>query len=349
MVRLRSMTELARLFDDLPPLDQRAADQARRRQNSLTKPPGSLGRLEELAVWVSAVQGRHPPRLERVEAHVFAGNHGVAARGVSAYPAEVTRQMVANFERGGAAINQIARAAGAELRVTPLHLERPTRDFTTAAAMDVGDFLEAFRSGFEAVDGQPDLVAVGEMGIANTTTAAALTAALLDLPAERCVGPGTGVDAEGRRRKLETVRAGIARHRAEAAGSPLEWLRRLGGFEMAAMSGLVLGARHRRVPVLLDGYVATAAALVVHAMDAAAIRHCEAGHLSAEPAHRLQLERLGLRPLLDLGLRLGEGSGAALAISLVRTAIACHCGMATFEDAGVSRESKSQTMGEARQ
>ncbi len=324
----------------MPQPDREAEAQARARQRQLTKPPGSLGRLEELAAWLSAWQGRHPPRLDRIGILVFAGNHGVAARGVSAYPQEVTRQMVRNFEAGGAAINQLARTFEAELRVVPLALEQPTADFTCAAAMSAAELVEALEAGFAAVDRDWDLCAVGEMGIANTTAAAAIAAALAGEPAIRFAGPGTGLDGEGVRRKAEVIDQALAFH-GDALRDPIEVLRRLGGREIAAMAGAILGARHRRVPLLLDGFVATAAAAVLHALDPLSLAHVQAGHRSAEPAHRLLLERLGLVPLLDLGMRLGEASGAAVAIGILRAAWACHTGMATFESAGVSRSERA--------
>ncbi|GBD43271.1 Nicotinate-nucleotide--dimethylbenzimidazole phosphoribosyltransferase [bacterium HR40] len=331
-----SLGAVEELLASLPEPDASMAAQARWHQAQLTKPPGSLGRLEELAEWLAAVQARHPPRLERVGIFVFAGNHGVVERGVSAYPAEVTAQMVANFERGGAAINQLAHTFGAELRVIPVEGLRPTADFTVAPAMSEAELLRALETGYEALSPGFDLVAVGEMGIGNTTAAAALAAALMGGPAERFVGPGTGLDAEGVRRKAEVVARALALH-GETRSRPLELLRRVGGFELAAMAGFLLAAANRRVPVLLDGYVATAAAAVLHAVRPTALRHVRAAHRSAEPAHRLLLEHLALAPLLDLGMRLGEASGAAVAIGLVRAAIACHNGMATFESAGVSR------------
>ncbi len=333
----RSLEELRRLVRDLPAPDRAAEAAARARQANLTKPPGSLGRLEEVVVLLAAWQGREVPKLERVRICVFAANHGVAELGVSAYPASVTAQMVANFEAGGAAINQLARTFGAELLVRPLELERPTRDFTRAPAMDEEELLAAVAAGMEAVEPGLDLVVGGEMGIANTTAAAAVLAAILGEPAERTVGPGTGLDREGVARKARVVAAGLERHRA-ALGDPLEVLRRLGGREIAALFGLMLQARLLRVPVLLDGYVTTAAAAVLHALAPEdGLAHVLAGHRSAEPAHRLALARLGLDPLLDLGMRLGEGSGAAVALGVVKAAVACHAGMATLESAGVDR------------
>jgi nicotinate-nucleotide--dimethylbenzimidazole phosphoribosyltransferase len=338
------MIEIAPLagFDDLKARlrqlsgpDQEAAAAARRRQASLTKPPGSLGRLEELALWLAAWQGREPPRLERALVLVFAGNHGVAARGVSAYPAEVTAQMVRNFEAGGAAINQLCRVAGARLAVIPLDLDRPTGDFCIAPAMTEAACVEALNRGMAAVAPDLDLLAIGEMGIGNTTAAAAIGAALYGGPAAWWTGPGTGLDQHGVAHKAAVVGRALTRH-AEAFRDPLEVLRRLGGREIAAMVGAMLAARLLRVPVLLDGFVAGAAAGVLQALAPVALAHVQAAHLSAEPGHARLLERLELRPLLELDMRLGEASGAALAVLLCRAALACHTGMATFAEAGVS-------------
>jgi nicotinate-nucleotide--dimethylbenzimidazole phosphoribosyltransferase len=332
---LRSFDDLKARLRQLPGPDAAAEGAARSRQALLTKPAGSLGRLEELAIWLAAWQGREPPRLERVLALVFAGNHGVAARGVSAYPAAVTAQMVANFEAGGAAINQLCRVARAELAVVPLDLERPSGDFCIEPAMTEAECLEAINCGMESVPPDRDLLAVGEMGIGNTTAAAAICAALYGGPAAWWTGPGTGLDPHGVAHKAAVVGRGLTRH-AEAFRDPLEVLRRLGGREIAAMAGAILAARAQRTPVLLDGFVAGAAAAVLHAQAPDALAHAQAAHLSTEPGHARLLERLKLRPLLQLDMRLGEASGAALAILLCRAALACHTGMATFAEAGVS-------------
>ncbi len=317
----------------LPPGDEAAAAATASRQAVLTKPPGSLGRLETLAAWLARWQGRPMPRLDRVETLVFAGNHGVTAQGVSPYPAAVTAQMVANFAAGGAAINQLAALAGARLQVVPLALEQPTADFTVAPAMDETSFLAAVSTGFTAVQPGTDLLCLGEMGIGNTTAAAALCAALLGGGGAAWAGRGTGVDDAGLARKATAVEAVVARH---GGADPLEVARCLGGRELAAMLGAVLAARRLGVPVLLDGFVGTAAVLPLARLTPGALDHCVAGHVSAEAAHARLLDALGLTPLLDLDMRLGEASGAALAVLVVRAALACHTGMATFAEAGVS-------------
>jgi nicotinate-nucleotide--dimethylbenzimidazole phosphoribosyltransferase len=334
-MRLRNLDDFRTACRDLPQGDDNAAALAAARQATLTKPPGSLGRLEELAIFLAHWQGRALPELNRVSVIVFAGNHGVAERGVSAFPPAVTKQMVANFAAGGAAINQLARIADAELSVVPLDLDRPTADFTLQPAMEPSDFLADVDTGYRAVNPQASLLALGEMGIGNTTAAAALCTAILGGGAAQWVGRGTGVDDAGVARKCAVVDAAIDHHRA-ILDDPLALAAAVGGRELAAIAGATLAARHHRIPVLLDGFVATAAILPLFAVNADALAHCRAAHVSVEPGHRRLLDHLGLAPLLDLNMRLGEASGATLAILLMRAALACHAGMATFADAGVS-------------
>jgi nicotinate-nucleotide--dimethylbenzimidazole phosphoribosyltransferase len=330
-----SLDELRAACLDLPAGDLKAAAVAAERQSRLTKPPGSLGRLEDVVVWLAQWQGRSMPRLDRVDILVFAGNHGVAKQRVSAYPAEVTAQMVANFSAGGAAINQLARTGGANLHVVPLALERPTADFTQALAMNEDAFLAAVGTGYESVSSGADLVCLGEMGIGNTTAAAAIAAALFGGGGTRWAGRGTGVDEEGLARKRAAIDVGLARHAALLC-DPLSSAAAFGGRELAAILGAALAARHRRIPVLLDGFVCVAAVAPLARLRADALGHALAAHVSAEAAHRMLLGELRLAPLLDLGMRLGEGSGAAVAVSVLRAALACHAGMATFAEAGVA-------------
>ena len=330
-----SLDEIRRLFADLPGPDLAAAAAAAAREKDLTKPAGALGRLEEMSAWLATWQGRHPPRLERPRICVFAGNHGVARRGVSAFPADVTAQMVQNFTAGGAAVNQLAKLIDADLRVYELDLEQPTADFTEAPAMSDDDCARAMAYGMMAVETGIDILCLGEMGIGNTTVAAALALALFGGNAEDWTGPGTGVAGKVLAAKTDIVARAVAFH-GDGAGDSLDILARLGGRELAAIAGAVLAARLARTPVILDGYAATAAAAVLHAADPTALDHCLIGHVSAEPGHRRLLDRIGKRPLLDLDMRLGEASGAALAVPILRAALACHTGMATFAEAGVS-------------
>jgi nicotinate-nucleotide--dimethylbenzimidazole phosphoribosyltransferase len=329
-----TLDDLAAACRALPAGDADAAAAVRERQGQLTKPPGSLGELEDLVAWLARWQRRPMPRLDRVEILVFAGNHGIVAQGVSPYPPEVTAQMVANFAHGGAAINQLAKNAGATLTVTPLALDTPTADFSTAPAMTEAEFLAAIDAGYAAVSPDADLIALGEMGIGNTTAAAALAASLFGGSGERWAGRGTGVDDAGLARKRAVIDAALARHVA-ALGDPLHAAMLVGGRELAAILGATLAARTRGIPVLLDGFVSTAAAAPLAAMTPGGLDHARVAHCSAEAGHRALVAALGQTALLDLRMRLGEASGAALAIPLVRAALACHTGMATFAEAGV--------------
>ncbi len=327
--------DIRALFQLMPEASGPAVAAVERRQRVLTKPAGSLGRLEELVAWLAGWQAKDMPTIDRPLVAVFAGNHGVVAQGVSAYPPEVTRQMVANFSSGGAAINQICATFGLGLKVYELALDMPTRDFTRSAATEERETAATFAFGMEAVADNPDLLIPGDMGIGNTTSAAAIYCALYGGSAEDWVGRGAGIDNAGLERKLAAVEGAIALHERHL-DDPLEILRRLGGREIAAIAGAILAARLQRIPVILDGYVVCAAAAVLHACDAHALDHCIAGHISAEAAHREVLRRLDKAPLLDLGMRLGEGSGGALAAGIIKAALACHSGMSTFAEAGVS-------------
>ncbi|EEE38387.1 nicotinate-nucleotide--dimethylbenzimidazole phosphoribosyltransferase [Rhodobacteraceae bacterium KLH11] len=317
-----------------PGPDLSAAHGAQDRNGQLTKPPGALGRLEDLAIWYASWRGDARPRISAPQVIVFAGNHGVTAQGVSAFPSEVTMQMVLNFEHGGAAINQLAKAAGAKMDVHALELDRPTADFTQGPALSEEELLEALRTGWQAVDPQSDLLVVGEMGIGNTTPAAAIACALFGGDAADWTGRGTGVDDAGLANKTRVVAAGVALHGQEGDG--LHILRCLGGREIAAMAGAIAAARILRIPVILDGFICTAAAACLSQLSKGALDHTVAGHQSAEGAHAALLGKLGKDPLLSLGLRLGEGSGGALAINILKSAVACHSGMATFAEAGVA-------------
>jgi nicotinate-nucleotide--dimethylbenzimidazole phosphoribosyltransferase len=335
MIDFTSFSGLRAICLDLPSGRPAASAAVAQREATLTKPPKSLGRLEDLVAWLAHWQGHAPPRLDRVEILVFAGNHGVTKLGVSAYSAEVTAQMVANFAAGGAAINQLARSATAKLRVIPLSLEQPTADFTQAPALTEQEFLAAVAAGYGAVAPDCDLVCLGEMGIGNTTAASAIAAALFGGGGARWAGRGTGVDEDGLARKRAVIDAALARH-ATVLHDPLAVAAALGGRELAAILGATLAARRQRIPVLLDGFVCTAAVAPLAKLRADTLAHATAGHVSAEAGHRMLLEELGLHPLVDLNMRLGEASGAAVALHILRAALACHTGMATFAEAGVS-------------
>jgi nicotinate-nucleotide--dimethylbenzimidazole phosphoribosyltransferase len=330
-----SFAELHKGLSALPASDEVAIAAAAVREPQLTKPAGALGRLEQLVVWLAGWQGRHPPRADTVKAAVFAGNHGVAGLGVSAFPADVTAQMVANFQAGGAAINQLCKAFDVTLSVEALDLEIPTADFTTGPALDEAAFLAAFSRGMASVEDGLDVLCLGEMGIANTTAAAAVCAGLYGGGGAEWAGSGTGVTGDALANKVRVIDAGLVANRS-ALSNGVEVLRCLGGRELSAIAGAVYGARLRRVPVVLDGFVCTAAAAALEKVHPGALDHCVVGHISTEPGHALLLEYLGKTSLLNLDMRLGEASGAVLAVAVLKAACACHAGMATFAEAQVS-------------
>lgn len=329
------LDDIRQILGDLPGPDLEAAQAAATREPQLTKPRGSLGRLEQLAAWLATWQHRYPPRMMTPNAHVFAGNHGVVAQGVSAFPAEVTAQMVANFERGGAAINQLCKSVGVGLCVESLDLDTPTKDFTQGPAMTDAECAEAMAFGMNVIDAASDVVCLGEMGIGNTTSAAAVCLGLYGGNALGWTGAGTGIDKATQGHKAEVVGIAVRTNKPEIQDG-LDVLRCLGGRELAAIAGAVIGARLKRVPVMLDGYVSTAAAAPLQQINKRALDHCKVGHVSEEPGHKLLLEKLGKHALLDQHMRLGEATGAVLAVSLLQAAAACHNGMATFAEAGVS-------------
>jgi len=339
MKLLTSLTDLDDIVKDLPAADEQAKRVAEERQKLLTKPQGSLGRLEEIALWLSAWQGSALPKLDSCQTIVFAGNHGIAAKGVSAFPPTVTEQMVANFRAGGAAINQLCKSVGADLDVHALDLEQATADFSEHAAMRNDEYLKAINLGISAVNQDSDIIALGEMGIGNTTSAAALCCGLFGDDPSRWVGRGTGVDDTTLALKADLIRSAMTLHH-EQLDNPIDVLRCLGGRELAAIFGATLCARYHRIPVILDGFVCTAAAAPLAAQANGALDHCLVAHCSVEPGHRYLLKKLEKTAILDLGMRLGEASGAALAIGIIRSAVAAHNDMATFTEAGVSDRSQ---------
>ena len=340
------------------PLDKNAQQAAEARQMQLTKPPGALGRLETLAIRLAAMQATVLPSVDNIHISVFAGDHGVVARGISAFPQAVTVEMLRNFSRGGAAINVLARDLGASLNVINLgtateagaldnvidrHLGRGTADFVEQAAMTEQQFYEALNAGRQAAErvavSKGDLFIGGEMGIGNTTSAAAVACMLLNKEAAELAGPGTGLDDRGVAHKAEVINLALAQHQA-AVGKPLEILRCLGGFEMVALTGAYLSCAHTGLPVLVDGFISSVAALAALAISPDAADWFIYSHASAEPGHTHVMAALDAEPLLDLGMRLGEGSGAAIAVPLLRLACELHKGMATFAEAGVSEKSE---------
>ncbi|WOI12582.1 nicotinate-nucleotide--dimethylbenzimidazole phosphoribosyltransferase [Thalassospira lucentensis] len=331
----QSLDEIRTLMAELPGVDTEAQAAVSAREPELTKPAGALGRMEDISLWLAGWQGNSRPNMSRPRVTVFAGSHGVCAQGVSAFPVEVNQQMVENFINGGAAINQICKTVDAELRVMEVALEIPTNDFSQEPAMDDEGCAEAMAFGMSAIEKGLDLFVPGEMGIGNTTSAAAIAHALFGGAAADWTGRGTGIDDETLERKTRVVGDAIILHKNQMHDA-LDVLRCVGGREIAAMAGAILAARYQRVPVLLDGYVSCAAAATLAAIRSDALDHCMIGHVSAEPGHKRLIEKLGKQPLLDFGMRLGEGSGAALAIPLLRASAECHNGMATFAKAGVA-------------
>lgn len=349
------MTEIGTVFAEVEAPDGDALAAARSRQARLTKPPGSLGRLEDLSMWVAACQGQCPPRqFTRPRVVVFAGDHGVTAAGVSAFPAAVTGQMVANFQAGGAAINALAEAAGASVRVVDIAVDcaeplsdaigahkirRGSGDISREDALSDHETVAAISAGRqiadEEVDSGADLLIAGDMGIGNTTAATTLIAALTRTEPVAAIGRGTGIDDHGWMRKAAAVRDALYRAR-KVTDDPVGLLRICGGADLAAMAGFCAQAALRRTPVLLDGMVVTAAALVAEDLAPGARAWWQAGHRSTEPAHNLALRQLELDPIVDLGMRLGEGTGAAVALPVLRAAIAALASMATFDEAGIS-------------
>ena len=309
-----------------------SADAARRALDAKTKPRGSLGRLEELAVRIAAITGELDPRPLRPVIVVAAADHGVAAEGVSAYPQEVTRQMLANFAGGGAAVSVLAREAGARVDVVDVGVGRPTGNIAVGPAMARGEAEALVERGLRH-EFDANVVALGEMGIGNTTVASALAARLLEAEPEAVCGRGTGLDDEGVARKVDVVRRALS---VNDASEPIDVLAELGGRELAFLTGVAIGASRRNAVVLLDGFISSTAALVAARLEPSAQAAMIAAHRSPEPGHALVLAALGLEPLLDLGLRLGEGSGAALALPLLQAAVAILADMATFESAGVT-------------
>ncbi|HSS60498.1 MAG TPA: nicotinate-nucleotide--dimethylbenzimidazole phosphoribosyltransferase [Candidatus Limnocylindrales bacterium] len=335
-----------------PPLDESAMRDAAARQARLTKPAGSLGRLEDLSVCLAGMTGRLDPSLQKAVVFTLAADHGVSAEGVSAYPREVTAQMVLNFLRGGAAINVLAREVGARVVVAdvgvdadiPQHpdlrsvkVRKGTGSIARGPAMTVDEATSAIEVGRRLVgDEELDVALTGDMGIGNTTASAAVICALTGLDPAEVVGRGTGVDDAGLERKLAAVRAALKVNAAAIASGPLPTLAAVGGLEIGGLAGVILAAAEQRKPVIIDGFISGAAAMVAAAIEPAATGYMIASHRSHELGHAAVLERLGLQPLLDLDLRLGEGTGAALALPIVRAAVRLLNDMATFDEAGVS-------------
>lgn len=317
--------------------DEDYANLARKHQNNLTKPNGSLGDLEEYAIWMAGWQRKKKPNIDNFKCLVFASNHGVAKKNVSAYPAEVTEQMVKNFKSGGAAINQLCDLANIDLSVIPLELDNPTKDFSEEKAMDEKETLSALQIGFNSVPEKCDLLILGEMGISNTTSATAISCALFDESVEKWTGFGTGVSEKKLKKKISVIKKGLELH-GKQFDNAFEILSAFGGREMAAIAGSVIAARLMGIPVLLDGFISTVSAATLTLFEKNILQHCLISHLSSEPGHKGIVSYLNKKPILDLNMRLGEGSGGALAALVIKAALVTHNKMATFSQAGISKK-----------
>ena len=329
-IDMHAVVEVLRV---LPDKDKAVEAEAIAHQKKLTKPLGALGKLEELAVFLASWQGQVKPSLKTAQAIVYAGNHGICAQGVNPFPQEVTAQMVANFTTGGAAINQLCALSDADLNVVPLSLQTPTADFTEQEAMSEDELCEAMNIGAKAVNLDANILLLGEMGIGNSTISSALAASVFGGDVGRWVGAGTGSDEAGIAHKKAVIEKGLAKH---GSRTDLSALQAFGGREQAAICGAILTARVARIPVILDGFICTAAAAPLFGIKPDSLNHCLIAHMSAEPGHQHLMAEMKKSAILNLDMRLGEGTGAALALSILRGAVACHNQMATLSSAGIA-------------
>lgn len=321
----------------LKQFDKRFANLAQSHQNNLTKPKGSLGKLEKYAIWMAGWQKKKHPTMDNFQCLIFAANHGVAKKNVSAYPAEVTEQMVKNFQNGGAAINQLCDFADIKLSVIPISLEKPTNDFSEEKAMSYDETISAMQLGFDSVPTSCDLLILGEMGISNTTVATAISCALYNGPVNKWTGKGTGISEYKLKNKISVIKTGLKLHGTNF-NSVCKILKSFGGREMAAIVGAIIAARIIGIPVLLDGFISTVSAATLCLFKKNILEHCLISHLSSEPAHRHVISRLKKEPIVDLNMRLGEGSGGAVAALIIKAALVTHNQMATFSEADVSKK-----------
>ena len=337
---MSKVTEIERIFHgkaSIPQFDHSTAYKAKDLQKQLTKPVGSLGKLEEIAIWMAGWQKTFKPTIKNPHCIIFAGNHGISNRGVSAYPSEVTFQMVENFKNGGAAINQLCKLANIKLSVIPIDLDKPTMDFSKGKAMSKEEVFSFMQLGFDSIPSNCDLLVLGEMGISNTTSATSISCALFNEPVDIMTGLGTGINKVQLSNKIKIINQALQLH-GKKFKDPVSILSCYGGKEIAAIAGSVISARMKSIPVLLDGFITTAAASTLISFEKNILDHCLVSHLSAEPGHARLLNYLKKEPILDLNLRLGEGSGAAIASLILKAALATHNGMSTFDNAKVSKK-----------
>ena len=340
---MSKVTEIERIFyrkASIPQFDHSTANKAKDLQKQLTKPEGSLGKLEDIAIWMAGWQKTFKPTIKNPHCIIFAGNHGISNKGVSAYPSEVTSQMVENFKKGGAAINQLCKLAKIKLMVIPIDLDKPTMDFSECKAMSEDEVLSFMQLGFDSIPSSCDLLVLGEMGISNTTSATSISCALFNEPVDLMTGIGTGINKIQLSNKIKIINKALRLH-GKKFKDPVSILSCYGGKEIAAIAGSVISARMKSIPVLLDGFITTAAASTLIRFKKDILDHCLVSHLSSEPGHVRILNNLKKEPILDLNLRLGEGSGAAIASLILKAALTTHNGMSTFDNAKVSKQISS--------
>ena len=342
MTTINNFAEIRNIFQEFPTACTESETLVREREKTLTKPMGSLGELENISLHYARWQGKSNISLTHPRVAVFAGNHGVARQGVSAYPSEVTAQMVQNFQQQGAAINQLCKMTNADLRVYEMRLQYPTHDFTEMPAMSESDCVNAIAYGMTTVEPGIDTLCVGEMGIGNSTSGAAMAYALFGGNPVNWTGFGTGVSSDTYAHKIAIVEKAVKLHKDNMTINSkidgLKVLQHLGGYELCAIVGAIIAARMARVPVIIDGYTCSVAAAILYSYAPTYMAHCLFGHVSAEPSHIRLLDMMNKRALLDFGMRLGEASGATLALAIVQGAIRCHTDMATFAEAKISNK-----------
>jgi len=337
MIKSTKIKEFLKGNIKIPQFDHVVANKARDFQKQLTKPEGSLGKLEDLAIWMAGWQKTFKPSIKNPHCIIFAGNHGISNKGVSAYPSEVTAQMVENFKQGGAAINQLCKLSNIALSVIPINLEKPTKDFSEEKAMNLSETLSAMQLGYNSVPKKCDLLLLGEMGISNTTSATAIACALFKTSVKKWTGLGTGISEKNLKNKISVIQKGLKLH-GKKFDSVIEILSCFGGREMAAIVGSIIAARVRGIPILLDGFVSTASAATLTIFNKNILEHCLISHLSSEPGHKGIILKLKKEPILDLNMRLGEASGGGVASLIIKAAVVTHNKMATFSEAGVSEK-----------
>ena len=333
MKKIKNIRDVYKILDNLPSQSRESLSDAKKYQDKLLKPKGSLGILEDISIFFSGWQKTTKPKLDKVQTIIFAGNHGVCKQNVNSYPQSVTSQMVKTFRNGGAAINQLSKEKYIDLSIVPLKLNNPTKDISVEPAMKCNEFILSINKGIEAINPKSNLLVLGEMGIGNTTIASTISAAFFGGDIQKWVGKGTAENNKKRFKKVEVVKRAL---KVNKGRNPIEILRCLGGREQAAIFGATLAARSLGIPVLIDGFVCTASIIPLYFLKNEALEHCIFGHCSSEKGHKYVLRAIKKKALLNLNMCLGEGSGAMVALNIIRSAIKCNNDMSSFSEAGVS-------------